>query len=91
MAHLAVRVVIREGPEPTSSCNKTLPEEQPIILAPKDHESPSPSFTSEEGIVLSHGILLQAFVSEWALLQCLPEDVGRLIVLSILINQPGTQ
>jgi hypothetical protein len=43
------------------------------------------------GIVLSHGVLLQAFVSECAFLQCLPEDVGRLIVVSVLVNQPVTQ
>jgi hypothetical protein len=36
-------------------------------------------------------VLLQAFVSECALLQCLPEDVGRLIVRPVLVNQPGTQ
>jgi hypothetical protein len=91
MARLAVLIVIREGPEPTSSCHEGLPEEQPIIPAPTDYKSPSSSFTSEERIVLSRGVLLQAFVSECALLQCLPEDVGRLIVLLVLVNQSGTQ
>jgi hypothetical protein len=58
MARLAVLIVIRERPEPTSSCHEGLPEEQPMIPAPMNYKSPSSSFTSEGKIVLSHGVLL---------------------------------